>query len=219
MMEHMKPGDRSPWGKIQHVKVIVPHHAYLVSTASHGGVKLSREYNALVYPAWRAKGGWYEEDVDIAIPFITFQKTFDKAFENVDFDAVRSALARYYPKAYTEWWPIELQQKGAEDVLYDAAELAAPKKERPARIFRSEVGGMPVIQVDPGHTVLCDMCNREWTYDPTSGGFLFSGYAVCPACAPEQLKQIRKYGEEEAIQDVCPPGTSFADWVRGMRRR
>jgi hypothetical protein len=230
-MRHPEVGSWSPWGSVQHVQVVVPGHIYVVTTASHGGMKLSAEYNRLVDPSWRVKGGWYEEDVDVAIVIITFQKSFAA---KADMDEVRSVLARHYAKEYSDWWPQERDTKALFGLdVYDAAEVSKQGKQaiadlsamlpklrekRPARIFESEHGGVKRIQIDPGDTVLCDFCNADWTDRPESGGFVFSGSAVCPTCAPVQLKKIKGYGEEDAIQGYCPSGMSFADWVRSMRR-
>jgi hypothetical protein len=46
---------------------------------------------------------------------------------------------------------------------------------------------------------------------------MFGSYAVGPCCAEEYLKRIVGYGEEDQITAWCPPGTSFADWVRQIR--
>ena len=65
-----------------------------------------------------------------------------------------------------------------------------------------------------GNTVICDLCNKEWTNDNTSGGFHFDGKAICPNCAENTLKSIRKFDEEEYIDSHCPKDKSFADYVR-----
>lgn len=224
-------GGRSPWGTIQHVQTIVPGHIWVVSTAGHGGVKLDPSYNRIVDPIWRNKGGWYEEDVEFAVVLITFQNSFPKG--KVNMDSVRSTLERYYPKEYADWHAVEKSIEQQRGRPYDAAEIKAeaeqasvelaamfpkPRKKRPARIFTSEHRGTKYIQVDPGDMVLCDFCARDWTDDPTSGGFIFSGHAVCPACAPKELEKIKGYGEESEIQGFCPPDMSFADWIRSTRR-
>lgn len=224
-------GGRSPWGTIQDVKTIVPGHIWAVSTAGHGGIKLDPEYNRLVDPGWRSKGGWYEEDVEMAVPIITFQASFPKGSVNID--SVRKSLARYYPEKYPDWRLYEQSVEADRGRPYDAAEIAeearkakeelaamfpAPRKRKPQRIFTREMPGGVYIQVDPGDMVLCDMCNRDYTDDPTSGGFIFDGRAVCPVCAPEMLKSIKESGEEEFIQAFCPKGMSFADFVRSGRR-
>jgi hypothetical protein len=240
-MRHPSPGDRSPWGTIQNVSVIVPYHIYLIGTEGHGGMKLSPEYNALVDQVWRVKGGWYEEDVDVAIVIVTFQKVFaDKVKTETGrsgIDAARDALVRHYPKQYSDWWPRERDLKALVGLgYYDAAEIAEltrkasadidamfggpvqPRREKtPARIFRSEHDGLMRIQLAPGDMVVCDFCNKDWTDKPTSGGFIFSGYAVCPDCEPKQLKSIKGHGEEEEIEAFCPSNMSFADFVRSGR--
>lgn len=49
----------SPWGAIQDKRELAPG-IWQVSTAGHGGIKLSRERNAAVPAYMRAEGGWYE---------------------------------------------------------------------------------------------------------------------------------------------------------------
>ncbi len=73
-----------------------------------------------------------------------------------------------------------------------------------------------VIEIDPGREVICDMCNKEWTDDPTSGGFLMCSHAFCPDCVDDGMASAKKYGEEHLIKH-CPEGMSFADWIRSIR--
>ncbi len=49
----------SPWGVIQDKRELAPG-IWQVSTASHGGIKLSRERNAAMPDYMRNEGGWYE---------------------------------------------------------------------------------------------------------------------------------------------------------------
>ncbi len=74
-----------------------------------------------------------------------------------------------------------------------------------------------IIKIDPGDTVLCDLCNKDYTNSDESGGFLFQSKAVCPECAPRFLAGVKKYGEEMFIKGYCPPDMSFADWIRSIR--
>jgi len=76
-------------------------------------------------------------------------------------------------------------------------------------------GGPAVI--DLGRTVICDACDEDLTDDPRSGGFLFGSYGYGPCCADRRLVSIRGYHEEDHIRGWCPPGMSFADWVRHIR--
>lgn len=83
--------------------------------------------------------------------------------------------------------------------------------------FLKELFGDNVIVVDPGETVLCDMCNDDYTDSEETGGFLFSSNAVCPKCAPNILADAIKYNEQHFI---TPPkeGESFRDFVYRIRR-
>ncbi|MHC2552400.1 DUF7007 domain-containing protein [Bradyrhizobium elkanii] len=55
----------SPWGAIQDKRELAPG-IWSVSTAGHGGIKLSRERNAAMPDYMRNEGGWYEEDCEWA---------------------------------------------------------------------------------------------------------------------------------------------------------
>jgi hypothetical protein len=65
-------GSRSPWGKVQHVEVMSDGFV-VVSTAGHGGAKISAELEKSIPVSLRSpflkKAGWYEEDCDILIPY------------------------------------------------------------------------------------------------------------------------------------------------------
>lgn len=60
-------GMRSPWGSVQYAEMLTPFLGS-VSTAGHGGLKVSPEYNKKIPPIFRKQGGWYEEDCAWAIP-------------------------------------------------------------------------------------------------------------------------------------------------------
>ncbi len=62
--------------------------------------------------------------------------------------------------------------------------------------------------------VLCDLCNKDYTNDNTSGGIYFSAKAVCPDCAPRFEKVIKECNEEKYIEGRCPKNKSFANWVK-----
>lgn len=72
----------SPWGRVQSETVYGPG-IVSVSTASHGGVKLDRERNALVPVKHRAGDGWYEEDCDWAIAVVACRDLID---DSANFD-------------------------------------------------------------------------------------------------------------------------------------
>lgn len=68
-----------------------------------------------------------------------------------------------------------------------------------------------------GRWVACDNCVADMTEDPRTGGYLFGSYAVGPCCMERHLASVRQHREEWNIRARCPEGTSFADWVRGLR--
>ncbi len=74
--------------------------------------------------------------------------------------------------------------------------------------------GFNVITIDPGDTVLCDYCNKEFTDSKAIGGLLFGSKAACPECAGRIEDGAKRYGEEQYIRARCPEGMAFADWVR-----
>ena len=65
--------------------------------------------------------------------------------------------------------------------------------------------------IDIGETVLCDLCNDDYTNSDAQGGMLLGSYAICPRCAP----QIEDTGDESLIQ--CPADMRFRDWVLRLR--
>lgn len=81
------------------------------------------------------------------------------------------------------------------------------------------LGGMEFehIVIDAGQTVLCDLCNADYSESEEKGGFLFQSKGVCPKCAPRFLKSIQSYNEEKYIKGHCPKNTSFKDWILSMR--
>lgn len=71
-----------------------------------------------------------------------------------------------------------------------------------------------IIEVIPGDNVICDLCDKDFTDLPDQGGFLFLSKGVCPDCAPRFEAKVKEFQEEEFIRARCPPGKSFADWIR-----
>ena len=62
----------TPWGMAQDVELIAPGIG-TVSTAGHGGFKLSRERNAAMPAYMRRDGGWYEEDCEWSLVGLVFE--------------------------------------------------------------------------------------------------------------------------------------------------
>lgn len=81
-----------------------------------------------------------------------------------------------------------------------------------------EKNDVTIIRINPGNTVLCDLCNKDYTNSEEKGGFLFSGMAVCPACAPSVMKDVKKYKEQNFIRATAKEDETFRDFVCRVRR-
>lgn len=83
------------------------------------------------------------------------------------------------------------------------------------RTTESESGpGFAVINIEPGHNVVCDDCNKDFTDLPDTGGLLFQSKAIGPCCQQTWIDGAVKHNETNFIRAICPAGKSFADWVR-----
>lgn len=80
------------------------------------------------------------------------------------------------------------------------------------------INGVKVIRIEPGNTVLCDLCNEDYTNSDEPGGFLFSGKAVCPKCAYEFMKNVEKYNETHFVTDRARSYESFREFVYRIRK-
>lgn len=74
------PASDSPWGPIESTETIADGITF-ISTASHGGIRLSQWRHKIVLraiPAWEtfAGGRWYEEDCDWAVLALIFPEKF-----------------------------------------------------------------------------------------------------------------------------------------------
>ena len=49
----------------------------------------------------------------------------------------------------------------------------------------------PGEAIPVGRTVVCDICDQDWTDRPESGGFLFVSKAYCPDEAPARMMAPR----------------------------
>lgn len=72
--------------------------------------------------------------------------------------------------------------------------------------------------IEIGDSVLCDLCNGDYTESDETGGFIFGSNAVCPACSPRVMEGIKKYNEEDYIHAKAEEGEKFGDFVRNYRR-
>ncbi len=85
------PGSSSPWGPIQTVTPLGPD-VVAVTTASHGGLRVSLTALARMPEPLRqtaySEGGWFEEDVDWALPYLAL------GLDAFEADAARAAEVR-----------------------------------------------------------------------------------------------------------------------------
>ncbi len=68
--------------------------------------------------------------------------------------------------------------------------------------------------IDIGETVLCDLCNADYTDSEAEGGILMGTFAICPTCAPGIIRDAERTGEPLVR---CPAQTRFKDWVLQLR--
>jgi len=78
--ETIKKGEDTPWGIAQTVEDIAPGIQF-ITTASHGGFKLSAIRRGQMPEVWRNKqtfagDNWYEEDCDAALVVASFPQFF-----------------------------------------------------------------------------------------------------------------------------------------------
>jgi hypothetical protein len=102
------PPTRSQWGAVQDAEELAPG-MWQVSTASHGGIKLSRERNADVPKFMRAEGGWYEEDCQWSIVALVFPEPFQqlrpwqKPGDKTHYQYAVETAQRLYPDLYRQF--------------------------------------------------------------------------------------------------------------------
>jgi hypothetical protein len=72
-------------------------------------------------------------------------------------------------------------------------------------------------ELDVGNTVVCDLCNDDFTDSDEKGGYIFGSKAVCPHCAEKTLKSIKKYHEEKYITSKPKANQSFKDFILKSR--
>lgn len=94
---------RSPWGKVQQTSVYADGIVF-VSTASHGGFKLSRSRQAQMPEALRIQGGWYEEDCEAALVVLGLSKHFS----NEQLIRATESVKNWFPDKYEQWTGIEI---------------------------------------------------------------------------------------------------------------
>lgn len=105
----------SPWGAIQDKRELAPG-IWSVSTAGHGGIKLSRERNAAMPDYMRNEGGWYEEDCEWAkaavVHPIGFQRTIKIKGkpDKTEFDIAMETFRNWHPSQYERFTGVLLEK-------------------------------------------------------------------------------------------------------------
>jgi hypothetical protein len=95
-MKGPREGGRSPWGKIQSVKVRAIGDIWQVETAGHGGMKVSRRVQQRIPKASQRPGGWYEEDIEWSIIAVLFPAAFSQDEVNSAHQTMKSWLPDEY---------------------------------------------------------------------------------------------------------------------------
>src|SRR5579863_4016907 len=75
----------------------------------------------------------------------------------------------------------------------------------------------PNRSIDIGRLVVCDSCDKDYTDLPDQGGIVVGSYGYGPCCAARMLDGLRRYNEMHALRARCPPGQSYADFIRAYR--
>ncbi|ARQ95423.1 hypothetical protein [Bradyrhizobium phage BDU-MI-1] len=105
----------SPWGAIQDKRELAPG-IWSVSTAGHGGIKLSRERNAGMPDYMRNEGGWYEEDCEWAKVAVVYPIGFTRLVSVGDGPKVMESeyamtvLRNWHPDAWEKFSGLTLEK-------------------------------------------------------------------------------------------------------------
>jgi hypothetical protein len=72
---------------------------------------------------------------------------------------------------------------------------------------------MKTVEFDIGNTVICDICDKDYTHSNACGGFLFQSKGVCPDCAPRFLASVKRYGEMHFIRATAQDDELFREFI------
>jgi hypothetical protein len=104
----------SPWGKVQDKRELAPG-IWSVSTAGHGGIKLSRERNAGMPDYMRNEGGWYEEDCEWAKVAVFYPIAFQRVIkiegrpDKTELEYAMDTFRGWHPDEYERFTGTQLQ--------------------------------------------------------------------------------------------------------------
>lgn len=97
---------KTPWGIAQHIENLAPG-VDVISTASHGGIRVSGASLDAMPQALRDIGDrhgpdvWFEEDIAWSAVCIGLPELFDES----DYRVARGNLKHWYPAAFTKIFP------------------------------------------------------------------------------------------------------------------
>lgn len=105
---------QTPWGPSQTVKTIIPGITH-VTTASHGGILVSPEYQKKIPIYMRSNDGWYEEDCQWSIPYVALEHVIrnrcpdtERELHDKNIAAARETLKHEYWRYYERFFSTEL---------------------------------------------------------------------------------------------------------------
>lgn len=93
----------TPWGQSQSSAKTKLRGIMQYGTPGHGGLHVSKKLNAMIPEYMRCSDGWYEEDIDWAIPTVVFPQC------GLDYEAAKDSLKHEYPDAYEKFFGVTLQ--------------------------------------------------------------------------------------------------------------
>lgn len=156
-------GKSSPWGKIQSSEEMAPG-IWWVSTAGHGGIKLSAELNRKVLRSGRSQGGFYEEDCEVSIVILTFPEHFDEKISG----QANTACKNYFPEFYQELTGRKLNIDESEQLQQEDFE----KKTANLFVVISAWGSWANSEIKENQVLVCATIGGSRSYEVPTEYFL-----------------------------------------------
>lgn len=103
----VRAGMETPWGMAQEANELAPDGIGWVTTASHGGLKLSVARNNEMPDYLRIDHGWYEEDCAWVKAAVFFEEIL---LASGDPDIRRQILSGNHRQTFRDWYPREYEK-------------------------------------------------------------------------------------------------------------
>jgi hypothetical protein len=172
---------RTPWGKAQTVREVQPG-ILEITTAGHGGFKLSRYANSCVHSAWRRAGGWYEEDCEWAIVALTFGL----------------GNAEYAQKTAKNWYPNEYEAVYGGPVLPEESRVLRERHAQTQAAGKWQVTAGVNANGRPGMVCACARVNGRSGTGPEKFFLIpeseYQFEAGVLTVNPEQYEEVASFG-------------------------